>query len=67
MPHGSEYLLILLGIMIIGLMGFAWFVLSTLKKDKNNRLRKEMVMELLDKDPNMPKSIMFDLIDETIK
>jgi len=66
MPPGTEYLLLTLGIMIILFIGFAFYIIKTINIDKKNRLRKEMVMELLDKDPNMPKSIMFDLIDQTI-
>jgi hypothetical protein len=66
MPQDVSIALVILGIMIIGFMAFAFFVIKTLNKDKKNRLRKELLIELKDKDPNIEHTILFDLIDRTI-
>jgi len=66
MPPGTEYLLLALGIIIIAFIGFAFFIIKTINIDKKNRLRKELLVELRDKDPDMEHTILFDLIDRTI-
>jgi hypothetical protein len=66
MPQGSEYLLLALGIMIILFMCFSFFILKSVSRDKKNRLRKELLIELRDKDPDIEPTILFDIINRTI-
>jgi len=66
MPQDATIVLIVFAIMMFALIGFAFFIIKTINKDKKNRLRKELLVELRDKDPNMEHTILFDLIDRTI-
>jgi uncharacterized protein YxeA len=66
MPQDATIILIVFAIMMFAFIGFAFFIIKTINKDKKNRLRKELLVELRDKDPNIEHTILFDLIDRTI-
>jgi len=66
MPQDATIVLIVFAIMMFALIGFAFFIIKTINKDKKNRLRKDLLIELRDKDPDIDQDSLFDLIDRTI-
>jgi hypothetical protein len=53
-------------LLIISVCGMAYMI-KIMNKDKKNKQRVNMVLELMEKHPDMSKEDILDLVDETIK
>lgn len=57
---------IMVSLMIFMLVGI-YLIFKNLNKNRKNDQRKEMVLELLEKHPDMSKDEILDLVEETIR
>lgn len=56
----------MVSLMIFMLVGI-YLIFKNLNKNRKNDQRKEMVLELLEKHPDMSKDEILDLVEETIR